>query len=50
MDLMPWLESVGIKLGDGVTLTAPDDKWLGLFALAASYNNASVSTATDQKK
>jgi hypothetical protein len=50
MELVPWLESLGIRLADGVTLNGPDDRWLGLFALMTSYNNASLSTATDQKK
>jgi Tfp pilus assembly PilM family ATPase len=50
LELVPWLESLGITLAEGVTLSPPDDRWLGLFALLTSYNNASLSTATDQKK
>jgi hypothetical protein len=50
LDLVPWVESLGIRLSNGVTLTAPDDRWLGLFGLMTTYNNASLSTATDQKK
>jgi len=50
LELLPWLESHGIKLADGVTLTPPDDRWFGLFALATSYQNASLSTAADQKR
>jgi len=50
LDLVPWVESLGIRLAEGVTVNPPDDRWLGLFALMTSYNNASLSTATDQKK
>jgi hypothetical protein len=50
MDLLPWLESLGVRLADGVALNAPDERWLGLFALMTSYNNASLSTSADQKK
>jgi len=50
LEIIPWLESHGIKLADGVSLNPPDERWLSLFALATSYDNASVSTATDEKK
>lgn len=40
VDLVPWIESLGIKLGPGVTLSQPDEKWFGLFSLLASHNNA----------
>jgi hypothetical protein len=50
LDLVPWIESLGIQLGEGVSAPTPEDRWMGLFSLMANYNNASVSTATDQKK
>lgn len=46
-DLLPWAQSLGISLAPGVTLTAPDERWLGLFGLMASYNHGSV--AAEQK-
>lgn len=46
LELVPWAASLGITLAPGVTLTAPEDRWLGLFGLIASYENA---PATDQK-
>lgn len=46
-DLQPWVQSLGITLAPGVTLTAPDERWLGLFGLMASYNNGPV--AAEQK-
>jgi hypothetical protein len=46
-DLLPWAQSLGISLAPGVTLTAPDERWIGLFGLIASYNNAPA--VPDQK-
>lgn len=46
LDMMPWLESLNIKLADGVTPNPPDERWVGLFSLIAAYDNA----VTDQKK
>lgn len=39
LDLVPWLDSLGITLGPGVQPAVPDERWLGLFGLMASYNN-----------
>lgn len=50
IEMMPWLESLGIRFADGVTPNPPDERWLGLFALMASHNNAVAQAATDQKK
>jgi hypothetical protein len=41
-DLMPWLESLHIKLSDRVTPSLPDEGWMGLFSLIASHENALV--------
>jgi hypothetical protein len=38
-ELAPWAESLGITLGAGVQPAAPDERWLGLFGLIASYNH-----------
>lgn len=46
MDMLPWLESLNIKLADGVTLGQPEERWTGLFSLMASYQNA----VPDEKK
>jgi hypothetical protein len=46
-ELLPWAQSLGISLAPGVTLAAPDERWLGLFGLMASYNHGSV--AAEQK-
>ncbi|MBI5426511.1 MAG: hypothetical protein HZA32_20740 [Opitutae bacterium] len=46
-ELLPWAQSLGISLAPGVTLAAPDERWLGLFGLMASYNNGPV--AAEQK-
>jgi hypothetical protein len=47
MDMVPWLDSLGIRLADGVTPNPPDERWLGLFALMSPFNNEAV---TEQKK
>ncbi len=39
IDMGPWLESLKIKLADGVTPNLPDERWAGLFSLIASYDN-----------
>jgi hypothetical protein len=46
MDMLPWLDSLNIKLADGVTLGQPEERWAGLFSLMASYQNA----VPDEKK
>lgn len=46
MDMQPWLESLNIKLAEGVTLGQPEERWAGLFSLMASYQNA----VPDEKK
>jgi hypothetical protein len=50
MDMIPWLESLSIKLADGVTPNPPDERWAGLFSLIATYNTDGVQPVTDQKK
>ncbi len=49
MDLVPWLEAQNIRLADGVNPNPPDERWLGLFALMASYNHV-AQTVTEEKK
>ncbi|MBL9215098.1 MAG: hypothetical protein JNG83_06445 [Opitutaceae bacterium] len=46
LDLIPWLESLNIKLADGVTLSQPEERWIGLFSLMGTYQNA----VPDEKK
>jgi hypothetical protein len=46
MEMLPWLESLDIKLAEGVTLGQPEERWTGLFSLIASYHNA----VPDEKK
>jgi hypothetical protein len=46
LDLLPWLESLNIKLADGVAPSQPEERWMGLFSLIASYQNA----VPDEKK
>lgn len=46
MDMMPWLESLNIKLAEGVALGQPEERWAGLFSLMASYENV----VPDEKK
>ena len=51
MDMIPWLESLNIKLADGISPNPPDERWAGLFALIASYNPTDgVQPATTEKK
>jgi len=49
LELRPWLESLGITLGEGAKLTAPEERWLSLFALIANHTYAVAEAATDQK-
>lgn len=49
-DIGPWLESLNIKVPAGVAPGPLDERWLGLFALVASYNNAVPATAAEEKK
>lgn len=46
VELVPWLESLNIKLAEGVTLGQPEERWFGLFSLLASHQNATP----DEKK
>ena len=46
MDMVPWLESLDIKLATGVTLSQPEERWAGLFSLIATHQNA----VPDEKK
>lgn len=39
MELLPWVQSLGITLAPGVEPAAPDERWIGLFGLMASHNN-----------
>lgn len=48
LELVPWAESLGITLGSGVTLAAPEERWIGLFGLMASYNHG-PAVPTEQK-
>jgi hypothetical protein len=51
IDMMPWLESLNIKLADGVSPNPPDERWAGLFTLLASYNPTDgVQPVTAEKK
>ena len=46
MDMLPWLESLDIKLANGVSLSQPEEHWAGLFSLIPSYQHA----VPDEKK
>ncbi len=46
LELPPWLESLGIRFAEGVSIPANQVRWLGLFSLLASYHHV----PTDQKK
>jgi hypothetical protein len=39
VEMGPWLQSLNIKVADGVVPNQPDERWLGLFSLIASYNS-----------
>ena len=42
VELAPWAESLGITFAPGVQPAAPDERWLGLLGLLASYDHAPV--------
>ena len=46
VEMIPWLESLNIKLAEGVELGQPEERWFGLFSLLASHHNA----VPDEKK
>ncbi len=46
IELVPWLESLDVKLAEGVSLGLPEERWFGLFSLLASHQNA----VPDEKK
>ncbi len=46
LDMLPWLESLNITFAEGVTLSQPEERWVGLFSLIASFQNA----VPDEKK
>lgn len=46
IEMMPWLESLGIRFADNVVPNPPDERWFGLFSLMANYHNA----VAEQKK
>jgi len=50
MELKPWLESLQIQIPDSVTPHAPDENWIGLFSLMASYNSTNGVTPTVEQK
>jgi hypothetical protein len=50
MDMVPWIESLNIKLAEGVAPNPPDERWAGLFSLMASFNPDGVQPVTDEKK
>jgi len=39
VEMLPWLESLRIKLTEGVAPSTPDERWIGLFSLIGSYEN-----------
>lgn len=45
IELSPWLESAGIRFAEGASPSSLNERWLGLLALIASYDNV-----IDQKK
>jgi len=45
IEFLPWLESAGIRFAEGACPSSLNERWLGLFALIASYDHG-----TDQKK
>jgi hypothetical protein len=50
VDMIPWLESLQIKLADGVAPNPPDERWVGLFSLIASYHSDGVQPVIVEKK
>ena len=45
IEMIPWLESAGIRFADGACPTGLNERWLGLLALIATYDHV-----IDQKK
>lgn len=43
MDLMPWIQSLGITLAPGVQPAVPDERWLGLLGLLATSHHATAA-------
>ena len=39
VETTPWLESMGVSIAPGVQPATPDERWLGLLGLIATYNN-----------
>jgi hypothetical protein len=50
IDLRPWLDSLNIRLADGVLLNSPDERWAGLFSLIATYQTNGVQSIIGEKK
>lgn len=50
IDLRPWLDSLNIKLAEGVRPNPPGENWAGLFSLIASYQPNGVQSITGEKK
>jgi len=46
IDMLPWLDSLGIKLAGGIAPEPFDERWVGLFSLIASYDHV----VSDEKK
>jgi hypothetical protein len=40
VELAPWLESLNIKLAEGIALGQTEERWFGLFSLLATHQNA----------
>jgi hypothetical protein len=40
IELAPWLESLNIKLTEGISLGQTEERWFGLFSLLATHQNA----------
>lgn len=50
VEIAPWIESLGIKLADGVAGGSLDERWIGLFSLIVQHNNGISGTTAEQKK
>ncbi len=46
VEFIPWLESLNIRLAEGVALGQPEERWFGLLSLLATHQNA----VPDEKK
>ncbi|MBA3849180.1 MAG: hypothetical protein C0502_04190 [Opitutus sp.] len=42
VEMNPWMESLGVTFAPGAQPATPDERWLGLFGLIATSNNASA--------